>query len=107
MRAEEDLNSPEFQDDMTPLMRELESRDIKYTIKPHPGATPKLLDLIGYYPTGGSHIMVGDVSIIRGMASFGLYEGYGGPFEEPERFSDPKELVDAIVKYNETRSNSH
>ena len=104
MRTKEELNSKEFCDDMSELEAELKGRGIKYEIEKHWGALEgdgKVKELIGYYPNGEWHIFIGDVSIIRGMASFGDYEAYGGKFEEPERFKTAKELVDNLTKHKQ------
>ena len=93
MRTKEQLESKEFEDDMSDLEEELKKHKFSYTFKRHKGADPSLIDLIGYYPTGEWHINIGDVSVIRGMCSFGDYEAYGGKYKEPERFATAKELV--------------
>ena len=100
MRSKEELKSKEFNDDMSDLEAELKRRKIPYTIKRHQGAEPRLLKLIGYYPTGEWHIMIQDkVSVIKGMASFGLYEAYGGKYKnDPARFETAEELVDDLLK---------
>lgn len=96
MRTKEELNSIELNDDMSELEAELKSRGIEYEIKRHLGADPKLIDLIGYYPTGQWHVKIGGFSIIRGMASFGDFEVYGGKYTEPHRFQTAKELIDDL-----------
>lgn len=96
MRTKEELNSQEFNDDMTDLKNLLDKKGIKYEFKRHLGAEPGVKELIGYYPTGEWHMIIGDVSIIRGMASFGNYEVYGGKFTEPERFSTAEELLSQL-----------
>ncbi len=106
MRTQEELQSKEFNDDMSELETELKKRSIPYTIKRHTGASnDKVKELIGYYPTGYPtgewHIIIEErYSVIRGMASFGDYEitniGKGKKFLEPERFETAKELVDTL-----------
>jgi len=65
MITQEELNKKEFQDDMTELKELLEKEGIKHTFKRHQGAELGVKELIGYYPTGEWHIMVGKNSIIR------------------------------------------
>ena len=103
MRTKEELQSPEFNDDMSEFELELKKRGIKYTIEKHLGALEgngRVKEIIGYYPTGEWQIHTGDYSIIRGYASFGQYEIMrikgSGKFEEPERFKTAKELVDSL-----------
>lgn len=97
MRTAEDLESPEFNDDMTGLDMALNKAGIQHVLRRHPGAEPGLKGIIGYYPTGEWQILIGDVSVIRGMCSFGMYEAYGGKFEDPERFETPEELIKALL----------
>lgn len=96
MRTKKELESEELNDDMTELKTLLEKKGIEHTFKRHQGAGPRIKELIGFYPTGEWHIRIGDVSVIRGMASFGLYEAYRGMFEEPERFNTPEELLERM-----------
>ena len=96
MRTKEELNSPEYRDDMYELQEALDKKNIKYLLKRHIGASPEVKKLIGYYPTGEWHIFIGDISVIRGMCSFGDYEVYGGKFKEPERFKTPQELIENL-----------
>ena len=99
MRTQEELNSKEFQDDMTELKELLEKEGIDFTFKRHEGAESKIKDLIGYYPTGEWHIKVGNNSIIRGMASFGDYEIYNREIDgDPIRFTTAKEVLEEIKK---------
>ena len=96
MRTPTELESPEFNDDMYELQEALNKAGIKHILKRHQGADPRVKDLIGYYPTGEWHILIGDVSVIRGMVSFGDYEAYRGKYKEPERFTTPEELIAAL-----------
>lgn len=101
MRTQEELNSKEFQDDLTPLATLLKKKGIPYEMKQHRGYSPKITDLIGYSPVGKDQIIIkGKYSVIRGMVSFGLYEimniGNGNKFKEPTRFATPEELVDEL-----------
>lgn len=97
MRTQEELNSKEFQDDMTELKELLEKEKIDFIFKRHLGAEPGVKDLIGYYPTGEWHIKVGDNSIIRGMASFGDYEIYNGKLDsDPIRFATAEEVLEEL-----------
>lgn len=102
MRSQEQLNSPEFNDDLLVLHEHLKHHEIPHTYLRHRGASDGVKQLLGYYPTGEHHIVVmGRVSIIRGMASFGLYELYsiGGDrsFPDPERFATVSEVYDALA----------
>ena len=96
MRTKEQLNSKEFQDDMSELKELLEKEGIEYTFRRHEGADPKVKDLIGYYPTGEWHMKVGENSIIRGMASFGDYEILGEKDDNPIRFTTAQEMLEEI-----------
>ena len=99
MRIQEELNSKEFQDDMTELKELLEKEKIDFTFKRHIGAELGVKDLIGYYPTGEWHIKVGDNSIIRGMASFGDYEIYNRKLDsDPIRFETAQEILEELKK---------
>ena len=98
MRTQEELQSKEFNDDMTELKELLEKEDIKHIFKRHIGANPKLLELIGYYPTGQWHIKVGEISVIRGMVSFGAYELMGQHDDDPVRFEKASEVLVEIKK---------
>lgn len=98
MRTQEELKSKEFNDDMTELKELLEKEGIEHTFKRHRGAEPKLLEVIGYYPTGGWHIRVGDISVIRGYASFGDYELMGANDDDPIRFQGAGEVLNEIKK---------
>ncbi len=90
-------------DNMTSLVNLLKKRGIPYTIKQHPAAKaePQVKKLIGYYPTGKRQIIINETfSVIRGAVSFGLFEIMnikgGDQFNEPERFTSAKELLDAL-----------
>lgn len=101
MRTPEELDSPEFNDNMDDLVALLKAQGIPYTIEQHRGANPKILPILGYYPTGKWHVIIKDhYSVIRGMASWGLYElmntGSTEWFPEPTRFNTPEELVEAL-----------
>ena len=95
MRTQEELKSKQFNDDMSELKELLEKEDIKHTFKRHLGADPRLLNLVGYYPTGEWHIKVGEISIIRGMVSFGDYELMGED-NDPVRFETAPEMLKEI-----------
>ena len=88
---------------MDALVKELTDRKIPFEKKRHRGANPIVKESIGYYPTGEWQILIegGKYSVIRGMASFGLYEIYGGRYSEPERFLTAKELVDDLLNHPE------
>ena len=96
MRTQKQLNSREFQDDMSELKKLLDEAKIEYIFEKHMGATPKVKKLIGYYPTGEWHLMVGKNSIIRGMVSFGDYEILGEKDDDPIKFSTAKEMFEEI-----------
>ncbi len=101
MRKKEELDSAEFNDNMDDLVDELVKRNIPFEKNRHRGANPVVKESIGYYPTGEWQIMIEDkYSVIRGMASFGLYEIYGGKYSDPERFESAKELVDDLAAPN-------
>ena len=107
MRTQEELQSPEFNDDMSELEVALKARGIPYIIKKHRGAGGGVKELLGYYPTGEWHIIIDEkYSVIRGMASFGNYEimnisdendsSKAEFFAEPERFATPEELIKSL-----------
>lgn len=98
MRTQKELESKEFQDDMSELEELLRKENIGYIIKKHEGASPAVKRLIGYYPTGEWHIRVGKQSIIRGMASFGNYEIMGEGDSDPIRFTTAQEMLEEIKK---------
>ena len=101
MRTKKELNNKEFIEDMMPLYRLLVSRKIPCSMKLHKGWSEEIIKVIGYSPVGKYQIIIDDnYSVIRGMASWGLYEimniGKGKKFAEPERFETPKELLEAL-----------
>lgn len=93
----------EKNDDLQTLSIELSKEGIKHEIRRHPGAEPRLLEVIGYYPTGEWQILiklpVGKLSVIRGYASFGMIEAMGVSdaillANDPERWNTEKEFID-------------
>jgi hypothetical protein len=106
MRTKKELQSKEFQEDLQPLYAMLIAKGIKCSMRLHAvvQSEPKVKELIGYYPTGTYQIIIEKdnttYSVIRGMVSFGDYEimntGKGKKFKEPERFTMPEELVEAL-----------
>lgn len=98
MRTKIELQSKEFNDDMSELCQLLNNAKIKYIKKRHEAATPRSLEFNGYYPTGRWHIYIGDISVIKGMASFGNYEVYGGKYKEPIRFNTAQELLNDLLE---------
>lgn len=97
----DDLTAPEYIEDMGPLVELLEAKKVPFVLRRHLGANPKVKELIGYYPTGEWQVIINDeFSVIRGMASWGLFEIMnikdGALFKEPERFETAEELVDAL-----------
>lgn len=91
-------------------------KGVKITFKKHPAADlePQVEKLIGYYPTGTFQILFErngkTISCIRGAVSFGSYEimmikgaepnwkakDQLRDSEDPERYSDPKDVVKRI-----------
>ncbi len=98
MKTKKELESPEYNDDMSELESELKKHNIPYIIKRHGLATPDVLNFSGFYPTGEWHIFVGNISIIHGLASWGGYEVLGGKYQETQRFKTVKELIDDLIK---------
>lgn len=101
MRDEKELNSAEFNDDLQPLKKLLEEKGADFIFKRHNGASPEVKSLIGYYPAGEWQIIIdGKYSVIRGRASYGLYEIMnikdGKKFADPERFETPEELFKSL-----------
>jgi len=91
-------------EDLTELDKMLTAEKIPHTIRTHPlvKLEHSVIDIIGYYPTGPHQIIVkGKYSIIRGACSFGWYElfcikGNSDMFDQPERFDNPKELINKL-----------
>lgn len=98
MRSKAELQSEEFNDDMSELCQLLDEAKIKYVKKRHEAAEPQILDCLGYYPTGEWHIYIGDISVIRGMVTFGDYEVLGGKYKEVTRFKTVQELLDDFLE---------
>lgn len=104
MRTLEELNSPEFNDDMTPLVDLLKKKKIKHDLLRHGGARAGVKELIGYYPTGEWHVLIykgkKKYSVIKGMASFGLYElaDLTKKVIDPIRFRNPEEVISEIMR---------
>jgi hypothetical protein len=106
MRTKKELQSKEFQEDLQSLYAMLIVKGIKCSMRLHPVVQlePKVKEFIGYHPTGTYQIIIEKdnttYSVIRGMVSFGDYEimnmGKGKKFKEPERFTMPEELVEAL-----------
>ena len=97
----------DYPTDMTELLKALDAAKISYTIKKHPIADSK--SLLGYNPAGDWQVMIEDqVSVIRGMASFGYYEvmrtkGAGRWSQDPERFGSPTALVKDYIAFSKPR----
>jgi len=105
---------------MAKLITELNKHKIPYDKQEHPGALERstdgrsVIDILGYSPAGLWHITIKHdtrtFSVIRGLASFGMYEVYkiegrragngkkAGWAEEPERYSKPDELVADFIR---------
>ena len=87
---------------MKKLKKALDKAKIKYIEKEHAIWTElkriptAKLDKILKKLVDPIHLRVGPISIIKGEASFGLYELYGGKFTDPERFTTPKQVINAI-----------
>ena len=107
MRTKKELESKEFQTDMTDLCKMLDERGIKYKLRKHPVAElePQCKELIGYFPSGDWQVIINDTySVIRGMVSLGDYEIMAikpsSYFESPERFEKPEDLVNDLFEKN-------
>ena len=112
MRTKKELNSKEFRDDLMPLYHLLVSRKIPCSMQLHKGWSEEIEKLLGYSPVGKYQIIIDDkYSVIRGMASWGLYEimniKNGKKFEEPERFETPEELLKVLESYFFLTTNRH
>lgn len=89
--------------DLETLHKMLTEAGIEHEYREHPVkvAEPKVLDLIGYYPTGTHQILVknGNISIIRGAASFGDFELYSLGDDRrfgADRFATEQEVLEAL-----------
>lgn len=112
MRTKDQLNSPEFRENMSDLDAVLTHAGIKHELRPHMATIrePQVLKLLGYFPTGRWQIIIEykdrTYSVIRGMVSFGQYEimqlrnkkgTKGRKFGDPERFETAGELLMALT----------
>ncbi len=107
MRTKKELQSKEFQTDMTKLCEMLAERGVKYELKLHPAfvSEPKAKEILGYYPAGEWQVIINKTySVIRGMVSFGDYEIMAikpaSYYESPERFEKPEDLVNDLFAKN-------
>ena len=87
--------------DLSKLHKMLEEKGIEHIYREHPAAIkePQAAAILGRktHPVGTHQIRIGDVSIIRGMASFGLFEAFGSKWkDDPERFQTEEELILAL-----------
>lgn len=89
------LYGQDYETDLTELAELLKKENIKFRFNEHEAADSEVKKLIGFNPAGDQHIYVGDISIIRGFASFGDYELYGGGFEV-DRYETAEEVINAI-----------
>ena len=91
----------EHETDLSKLHDMLTEKGIEHVYKKHPAAVaePQAAKLLGMnaHPVGTHQILIGDISIIRGFASFGLFELYGGGFEA-DRFTSEEEVLEALKK---------
>ena len=98
------LDPMRFSTDLYVLTEWLKNRSIKVKLREHPVYTEGLM----FSPvlariTGTNQLLAsspkGEISVIRGMTSFGLYEMYcldGNLFEDLERYSDVKSTGERI-----------
>jgi hypothetical protein len=105
MRSKKELQSKEFQTDMTKLCEMLSKIGIKYELRPHPAfvAEPQAKEILGYYPAGEWQVIINKkYSVIRGMVSSGLYEimaiKRAKYFKSPIRFEKPEDLVNNLLE---------
>ncbi len=86
--------------DLSKLHTLLEEKGIKHIYKEHPAAVaePQAAQIVGLdaHPAGSHQIKVGKISIIRGFASFGMFELLGGKFD-CDRFETEEEVVIALA----------
>lgn len=80
------------------LHRMLNKKGIEHIYREHPAAVaePQASRLLGMpaHPVGTHQILIDDLSIIRGFASFGMFEAFGGKWkDDPERFESEEELI--------------
>ena len=102
------LEGKDYQIDLSELSELLKKEDIKHELRPHPvfEAEKGVKDLIGYSPSGEWQIIIsaekGELSIIRGMVSFGDYEVFGikgFEMKDPERTETAEEMVELVKKF--------
>jgi hypothetical protein len=98
MRTKKELESKEFNDDMSELISLLRKNKIRHEVRHHPGANDHAKALIGYNITGEWQILIGKVSVIRGYVSFGEYEAYLGKYKDPERFETAQDFLKDYIK---------
>lgn len=101
-----------YPDDLAPLVELLKLNKIPYVLRKHPivEKEPDVKKLIGYYPTGGSQIIIDNkYSVIKGMVSFGHYEIIniegGDRYKDPVRFTSPSDLILDYMTYEEGKKN--
>jgi len=86
-----------YETDLKELHKLLKKEGIKHILRKHRAAEEGAKKIIGYNPTGDWQICIPDIdwdiSIIRGMVSFGSYETYTHKDGETERFEAPEEVV--------------
>lgn len=86
--------------DLKGLHELMEKEGIEHIFREHPIAKEEdAKAIIGYNPAGDWQIIIPnkldwDISIVRGMVSFGYYESYYN--KEIKRFNTPEEVVDWI-----------
>lgn len=87
--------------DLSVLHQKLIEEGIEHSYEQHPAAVrePDAAAILGrkYHPVGSHQIRIkeGNISIIRGMASFGLFELYGGRFD-CDRFDIEEDVIEAL-----------
>jgi len=94
------LLGKDYKTDLSELSELLLKEGIKHKLQPHPltKLAPQAKKITGYFPAGDWQIIIKpNLSIIRGMISFGDYEIYDG--NDIERTKTAKKMVNIIKKY--------
>ena len=90
------LRGQDYKTDLKGLSRLLKKEGIRHQLRQHPITKMEPVKLlIGYNPAGEYQIRVGELSVIRGMVSFGDFEIYDG--KETIRTGTAEEMVEVIL----------
>lgn len=84
--------------DLGRLSELLTEDNIGHKLVKNPCAHRNVERIVGYYPTGENVVNVsykddGIVSVIRGAATFGLFEVFGDAVSQPQRFEVEEDVI--------------